>query len=161
MHALQAHTKTSSTQALQHLVLAAMLLPIALLALFFGAGMATIPLVIFALVGLGLIFHLARRVQAQMQTQLHELAQQQEHSKLQAQQDFQREQQEHDAIHAVMLQKSTQLLSNLTEQVPGAMFQLLQDANGLLSFPYSSLAIQELFEVTQEEISLDLSLIHI
>ncbi len=155
MHALQAHTKTSSTQALQHLVLAAMLLPIALLALFYGAGTATIPLFIFATLGLGLIFYLARRVQACMQAQLDEIQQQHEQSSLLAQQNFLREQQEQEAIHAVMLQKSTLLLSNLTEQVPGAMFQLQQDANGLLSFPYSSLAIQELFEVTQEEISRD------
>lgn len=159
MHVSQAQHWKFNDQSLRHLVFAAVLLPIMLGTLGFGLNIGTLPLAILCGLGITLLIWLALRVRQQLNQQAQQLQQQlaaQHQQELnQLRQQWHAEQQEHDAMHEVMLQKSTQLLSNLTEQVPGAMFQIQQNVDGTLTIPYSSWTIQELFEVTQEAITRD------
>lgn len=55
------------------------------------------------------------------------------------------------------LQKSHDLLTNLSQQLPGFIYQFMLHPDGRSSVPYASDAITELFEVTPEEVRLDAS----
>ncbi len=159
MHASPAPHSKLNEQAFRHLVVAAIALPISLGALAYALGVTSLPLIALCAVGGALLAWLAMRVRRQFTAQTEQLQQellaQHQQQLKQLRQQCDAERQEQEAIHAVMLQKSTQLLSNLTEQVPGAMFQIQQNTDGTLTMPYSSWAIQELFEVSQEAIAGD------
>lgn len=59
------------------------------------------------------------------------------------------------ATYAEELAKSQSLLERLAEQVPGALFQLEQRSSGELRFPYCSNAINDLFELSAEQLRTD------
>jgi diguanylate cyclase (GGDEF)-like protein/PAS domain S-box-containing protein len=54
------------------------------------------------------------------------------------------------------LERSYDLLAKLAQQVPGALFQLVQAPSGQVSCPFVSATSQELFELTPEEIESNL-----
>jgi len=58
---------------------------------------------------------------------------------------------------SVNLQKSHDLLSKLSDQVPGLIFQFKLDTNGHMSFPFASKALFDLYGATPEQVQRDAS----
>lgn len=57
------------------------------------------------------------------------------------------------------LRRSHDLLTNLSQQLPGFIYQFVLAPDGRVSIPYASEAISDLFEVTPEEVREDAALI--
>ncbi|RQH02135.1 diguanylate cyclase [Paraburkholderia dinghuensis] len=56
---------------------------------------------------------------------------------------------------AERLRESANLVTNLTNEVPGLVFQCRRSPDGRLSFPYASAGIAEIYELTPEAVSQD------
>lgn len=56
------------------------------------------------------------------------------------------------------LTETSDLLKNLTNQVPGMLYQFKLAANGAISFPYSSEGIKEIYELNPEDVREDASI---
>lgn len=61
------------------------------------------------------------------------------------------------SVAAEELRRSYDLLNNLTEQVPGVVYQYRQYPDGRSAFPYSSRGMWDIYEVTPEEVREDAS----
>ncbi|MBI3231083.1 MAG: hypothetical protein HYZ45_13190, partial [Burkholderiales bacterium] len=173
MHASQ--FSQHAERRLQQCLIAAALLPICLLIL--GVGFA------FELRQLGLVGLLstafsgtlvwftlqarrewravASQLQQKQQQQHAEFTQQlQQQADIHAQQLAQQLTEQHaqqKILHDEQLKENSLLISHLTEQVPGALFQLRRNSDGQCAMPYASLAIQELFAVSPDAICDDAS----
>ncbi|NJP38533.1 sensor domain-containing protein [Alkalicoccus luteus] len=55
--------------------------------------------------------------------------------------------------------KRGKLLENLTEEVPGGLYQLKRDENGTISFPYYSKGFLDIFQVGETELKQDESVV--
>ena len=155
---------SSIEQQLKRLLACALLLPLGLLLL--ANWLATGILLLFLLPGSILLYWQFQKMMAQIQATDAELSQQtkehtqqlqasQEHHHLTLEQLRDEHQQALEKILANQLQDSNARLHHLTAQVPGAVFQLQQNADGKLSFPYASSAIQDLFQISPEQLQQD------
>ncbi|HBH38777.1 MAG TPA: GGDEF domain-containing protein [Curvibacter sp.] len=57
------------------------------------------------------------------------------------------------------LQKQVDLLGNLSQHVPGSLYQFRLDPDGRMSFPFSSAGIRTIYEVEPEQVRDDASLV--
>lgn len=57
------------------------------------------------------------------------------------------------------LRQSHDLLTKLSDQVPGVLFQYQVFPNGKACFPYTNQAVQEIYEVSPEQVRLDASVV--
>jgi diguanylate cyclase (GGDEF)-like protein/PAS domain S-box-containing protein len=60
---------------------------------------------------------------------------------------------------ADQLQASSNLLSNLADNIPGVVYQLQMHPDGHLSFPFASQGIEDIYEVTPEQVRHDATLV--
>ncbi|MBB3259841.1 diguanylate cyclase (GGDEF)-like protein/PAS domain S-box-containing protein [Paraburkholderia bannensis] len=56
---------------------------------------------------------------------------------------------------AERLRESVNLITNLTNEVPGLVFQCRREPDGHTSFPYASAGIREIYELTPEQVASD------